>query len=128
MYWLLGRQSQLSLENKVLLYKAIIKPIWTYGIELWGTASMSNIQIIERVQSKILRIIVNAPFYVRNINIRNDLQISAVTEEVRINSIKHLNKIAEHPNKLVYKMLRGNDNTRRLKRHIPEGLPTRFKQ
>jgi hypothetical protein len=25
-------------ENKVLLYKAILKPIWTYGIELWGCA------------------------------------------------------------------------------------------
>jgi hypothetical protein len=34
LYWLLGRKSPLSLENKVLVYKAVIKPIWTYGIEL----------------------------------------------------------------------------------------------
>jgi hypothetical protein len=27
MYWLLGRKSQLSLRNKLLLYKAILKPI-----------------------------------------------------------------------------------------------------
>jgi hypothetical protein len=38
MHWLLGRQSKLS-TNKKLLYKAILKPIWTYGIQLWGTAS-----------------------------------------------------------------------------------------
>jgi hypothetical protein len=32
----LGKKSSLSLENKLLLYRVIIKPIWTYGIELWG--------------------------------------------------------------------------------------------
>jgi hypothetical protein len=37
--WLIGRKSHLSIENKVLIYKAIIKPIWSYGIELWGCAS-----------------------------------------------------------------------------------------
>jgi len=29
MYWILGRKSELSLVNKVLLYKNILKPIWT---------------------------------------------------------------------------------------------------
>jgi len=28
LYWLIGRKSPLSLENKLLLYKTIIKPIW----------------------------------------------------------------------------------------------------
>jgi len=27
MYWLLGSKSQLSIESKLLLYKAILKPI-----------------------------------------------------------------------------------------------------
>jgi hypothetical protein len=60
MYWLLGRSSRLSLPNKLLLYKTILKPIWTYGIQLC-TASTSNIEILERFQSKALRIIVDAP-------------------------------------------------------------------
>jgi hypothetical protein len=38
MSWFIGKRSQLSLENKVLIYKAILKPIWTYGIQLWGCA------------------------------------------------------------------------------------------
>jgi hypothetical protein len=61
MYWLFGRKSQLSLSNKLLLFKTILKPIWTYGIQLWGTASTSNIEILERFLSKALRQIVNAP-------------------------------------------------------------------
>ena len=38
LHWTTGRKSQLSLENKLLVYKVILKPVWTYGIQLWGTA------------------------------------------------------------------------------------------
>ena len=61
MHWLLGGKSQLSLENKITIYKSILKPVWTYGIQLWGTASKSNIDIIERFQAKTFRNIVNTP-------------------------------------------------------------------
>jgi hypothetical protein len=47
----------------LLIYKVVIKPIWSYGIELWGCASKSNIVIMQRSQSKILRAIANAPFF-----------------------------------------------------------------
>jgi len=63
MYWLLGSKSQLSIKNKLLLYKAILKSIWIY---VSGTASNSNIEIIQRSSNKYLRIIVNAPWYVIN--------------------------------------------------------------
>jgi len=48
--WLIGKKSNLSTENKILVYKAVIKPIWTYGIELWGCASKSNTAIMQRAQ------------------------------------------------------------------------------
>jgi hypothetical protein len=38
MYWM-KRKSELPIENKVLMYKTMLKSIWTYGIPLWGTAS-----------------------------------------------------------------------------------------
>jgi hypothetical protein len=62
MYWLLGCKSKLSTNNKLRIYKAILKPIWSYGIQLWGTTSNSNIEILERFQSKVLRLIVDAPW------------------------------------------------------------------
>ena len=65
-YWIIGRKSKLSLENKLLIHKTILKPIWTYGIPLWGTASNFNIEILQRFQNKVLRSIVNAPRYVPN--------------------------------------------------------------
>jgi hypothetical protein len=36
------------------------------GIQLWGTASTSDIEILERFQSKALRMIVDAPWCVPN--------------------------------------------------------------
>jgi hypothetical protein len=60
-----------------------VNPIWTYGIQLWGTISNSNFEILERFQSKFLRLIVDAPWYVSNSVIRKDLQIPTVKEEIR---------------------------------------------
>ena len=45
-YWLIGRRSNLSTQNKIMLYKTVIKSAWTYGILLWGTLSNSNIEIL----------------------------------------------------------------------------------
>jgi hypothetical protein len=72
------------MSNKLLLYKVILKPIWTYGIQLWGSASTSNIEILERFQSKALRMIADAPWYeyVPNVILRQDLQIPSVKEEI----------------------------------------------
>jgi hypothetical protein len=78
MYWLLGHKSKLSIINKLLIYKTIFKRIWAYGIELWGTASMCNIEILKRFQSKALRMITDAPWYVPNTVIGKDLQIQTV--------------------------------------------------
>ena len=35
MRWLIGPQFKLSLENKFLFYKTIVKPVWNYGAQLY---------------------------------------------------------------------------------------------
>jgi hypothetical protein len=59
MYWLLGRNSELSVHNNLTLHKQVIRPVWSYGIQ--RCASESNIQVIQRYQNKVLKCIVNAP-------------------------------------------------------------------
>jgi hypothetical protein len=76
--WLLCRKSNLAIENKLLIYKTIIIPIWMYGLELWGCASKSSISIIQRSQSKILRMMIDEPWYVSNATLHADLGISYV--------------------------------------------------
>jgi len=38
--------------------------MWSYGLQLWGNAKVTNVYKIQTVQNKILRLITNAPPYV----------------------------------------------------------------
>jgi len=104
----------LSLQNKLLVYKAILKPIWTYGVQLWGSASNSNIDILERFQSKVLRIITDAPWYVPNTVIRRDLKVSSLRQEVRNYSVTYRHRLDDHPNSLAKSLFQGPAPNRRL--------------
>jgi hypothetical protein len=98
MYWLLGRKSHLTTSNKLLICKAILKPIWTYGIQLLGSASICNIEILEHFQLKALRMIRDRPWYVSNVVIRQDLQIPIVEEQSPRLGSQHSTRLNSHPN------------------------------
>jgi hypothetical protein len=83
MYWLIGRNPSLSLHNKLLIYKQILKPVWTYGIQIWGCTKPSNIDIIQRFQNKVLRNMVNVPWYIRKNDLHRDLPVVFVTSEIQ---------------------------------------------
>jgi hypothetical protein len=102
--------SKLSTSNKLLIYKTMLKPICTHGIQLWGTASTSNIEILERFQSKALRMIVDAPWYVPNTVIRRDIQTPTVTEEIRRYSSQYSARLSAHPNDLIVNLMELPDN------------------
>jgi hypothetical protein len=163
--WFLGRKSNLSLENKTLIYKCILKPIWTYGIQLWGCAQPksktnvmalttkiqnfsrkqdlvykcilkpiwtyviqlwvcakpSNIKIIQRLQSNVLRTIVNAPWYVSNFTLHKDLQIPFITEEIKRYSTIYHNRLIGHENGYVTELGIPLNVRRRLKRQWSSG-------
>ena len=76
------KKSHLSIENTSLIYKAVIKPIWSYGIELWGCASRSDIVIMQRSQFKILRAVTNAARYVTNHTLHTDFSIPYLSDVI----------------------------------------------
>ena len=122
MHWLTSRKSKLSIENKLKICETIVKPIWTYGIRLWETAAMSHINKIEVIQAKILRTIVNGPWYVRNEDIWRDLGIPTVKEEISRYSEKYKSRIATHRNRLAAETYKTINMDRRLKWKHPADL------
>jgi uncharacterized protein YeeX (DUF496 family) len=118
MYWLLGRNSELSVHNILTLYKQVIRRVWSYGIQIWGCASDSNIQVIQRYQNKVLKCIVNTPWYVRNSDYR-DLGIETVADIITKFDKSHEKRLQDHINIEASRLLNGNNITRRLKRKIP---------
>ena len=82
----------------VVLYKQLLKPVWTYGIQLCGCTKPSNIAILQRFQNKVLRDIVSAPWYVRNADLHKDLKMEMVTAEIRRFARKHEERRLHHDN------------------------------
>ena len=99
------KNSHLSIENKWLAHKAVIKPIWSYRTELWGCGSKSNIVIMQRSQSKILRAITNATRYVTNHNLHTDFIIPYVSDVIHERINKNHNNLEAHPNPLLEPLL-----------------------
>jgi hypothetical protein len=89
--------------------------------ELWGCASKSNISIIQRSQSKILRIIVDAPWYVSKGTLHADLGISYIQDAIHQKCNKHQTRLGTHENPLLRTLLVREEN-RRLKRNWPIDL------
>lgn len=80
-------QAKLSLKNKILLFKSILRPTLLYASPAWAPASITNIRILQRMQNKILRRFVRAPYFIRNYNIHQDLSLPKI-----FSYIKQLNK------------------------------------
>jgi hypothetical protein len=57
--------------------------------------------------------------------IRRDLQIPTVKEEIRRYSSQYSVRLSTHPNDVIVNLIELPDN-RRLRRHLPKDLPTRF--
>ena len=93
----------------------IIKPIWTYGIELWGCSSKSNANIIQIFQSETLRLIAGAPWYVSNQTLHEDLSTTTVEEDRQKRVDKHFQRLQEHDNQLATNLVDVR-NPKRLKR------------
>lgn len=87
---LLNKKSSLRMKAAVLIHKTILLPIITYGCPVWMAAANTHLNKLEVFQSKVLRIITRAPWFVRNANIRTDLGIKTVREVILHRSIEFL--------------------------------------
>ena len=93
----LNKSSKLSFPNKIIIFKSILKPTWTYEIVLWGSAKPVNIQR-PSLQSKVLRTILNVPWYVSNYPTHNNLNIPTVSEVIKSKFHKSYTSFSAHPN------------------------------
>jgi hypothetical protein len=69
--------------------------------------------------------IVDARWNVPNTFNRRDLQIPTVKEEIRRYSSHYSARLSAHPNDQIVNLMELRVN-RRLRRHLPNNLPTRF--
>jgi hypothetical protein len=107
-------------------FSSIIKDNTVYSeAHIVPMAFTSSIEILERFHSKASRMTVDAPWYVPNTAIRRDLQTPTVKKEIRRYSSQYSARLSAHPNDLIVNLIELPDN-RRLRRHLPNDLSTRF--
>ena len=83
---------------------------------------MSHINKIGTIQARILKRIVNSPWYVRNEDIRRDVGIPTVKEAISCYAEKYMSRIASHPNRLAKETMSTSNMERRPKRKHPADL------
>uniref|UniRef100_A0A2S2NHM6 Putative RNA-directed DNA polymerase n=1 Tax=Schizaphis graminum TaxID=13262 RepID=A0A2S2NHM6_SCHGA len=113
---LLIRNKFSTLNTKLIMYKSLLKPIWTYGLQLWDAAKKSNTYRIQTFQNISSRRLSNAPPYISNHALHNDLRMKTIVEEARIFYTRFHKRLQTHPNPLIKYLsiltLPGNPNCR----------------
>jgi hypothetical protein len=122
MYWLLEHNSELPIHNKPILYMQVLRPVWSYGIQLWGCASESNIQVIQRYQNKVY---FQCTMVLRNSDLHRDPGIETVTDIFANFTNSHEKGLQDHINIEASRLLKVNNITRQLKRKNPFELVRR---
>ena len=115
LYSLICRDSRLSSNNKILIYKQIIRPILTYGSLVWGTAAKYQLNRLQIIQNKCLRIAVNAPYRINMTRLHNELGIKPIQDFIRDMSIKKLKAAETHVNTLITQSLNYQPTRRHLR-------------
>jgi hypothetical protein len=98
---LLNRRSGLSIKNGVLLYKQLIRPMMDYAYPIWRSAAHTHARKLQVLQSKCLRIANNAPWYVSNRQIHDELGIPFFADHIRALAESFDSKLADAGNPLV---------------------------
>jgi hypothetical protein len=74
------------------------------------------------LDNKTLRKLANAPWYISNLTLHNDLSMPYVTEVIRTYAKKHKNRTAQNNNQLIRDLFNQLEIGRRLNRMWPEDL------
>lgn len=82
LYPLFNKRSNLSVSNKLLLYKLCIRPILTYAAPVRSKISKTHYDKLQIIQNKCLRIIGNYPRYTKITKMHQELQIQIIKEFV----------------------------------------------
>lgn len=123
LYPIINRKSPLKIEFSKLIYLTILRPVLTYGCVIWGTATKTHINKTQIFQNKVLRLIVDAPWFVRNNQIHKELGILKIDQFIKNCALNFFDKINSCSG-AVYYNLSNNPTPRRLKRKLSIDLVT----
>ena len=125
LYPLINRNSTMKVQCSLLLYKSLIRPLIMYACQVWFNTTATNFKKLQTLQNKILRIITNAPWFVRNRQIHNELKMETIKMYAKRLTKKFYTSISNCDNIKVFDIGKKEIHTR-LKRRLPQDLIQEF--
>jgi hypothetical protein len=83
LYPLINRQTSLSWMCSLLLYKQIIRPLLLNAVPVWGQCASTHINKIQVLQSKVLRVISNVPWFIQNDALHTDFNLPTIKNYIK---------------------------------------------
>ncbi|GFW26222.1 hypothetical protein TNCV_1851261 [Trichonephila clavipes] len=76
-------------------------PILTYASVIWGVTANCHLDRLQILQNRALRLILNAPTYMKRIHLLKELKIPTLTSRIKKLAKTFYNQVASHPNSLI---------------------------
>ncbi|GBM72862.1 RNA-directed DNA polymerase from mobile element jockey [Araneus ventricosus] len=97
-YSLICRNSRISIQNKLLICQAYLRPILTYASLVWAFTAKFNFNIIQVLENKTIRMTMQADWYIRNADIRKSTSIPSLKDFIIKLSDKFYNNLSQIDN------------------------------
>ncbi|GFS95827.1 RNA-directed DNA polymerase from mobile element jockey [Trichonephila clavipes] len=94
-------KSKPALRHKVLLYKAILRPIMLYAFPIWAGAAVTHLKRLHPFQNIQLRRAANAPWFVRNEVLHKDLNVPPLLNFIKKKSENFFNRLPQISNESI---------------------------
>lgn len=109
LYPLLNNNSPLSQSNKLLLYKSLIRPKFTYACMIWGSVAAGHLYAFQKHQNRVVKQITNSPYYVRAAKLHKELKLDTIGNYIKKVSIKFYGNLHKVPNKIIQELEKLDD-------------------
>ena len=113
LYPLINRNTTLRSDCVTLLYKSLILPILTYACPVWLGTSNTTIKRLQTLQNKVLRMAVNAPWFVRNEQLHRELGVDPIAVHIEDLTLRHHERLSTCSGAIHYNL--GRPTPHRLK-------------
>jgi len=119
LYPILNRKSTISKKCSLIIYKQVLRPLILYASPIWSCCANSHLNKIQIFQNKILRIITDAPWFVRNKALHKDLNIPTIDEHLNHLANRFFHSLTKSNGAAHYNLVERPPKIRRLKRGRP---------
>ena len=103
------RSSSLTITNKLLLYRQVIRPTLLYASPVWAYSGLANITRLQTFQNITLRRLTNSPWFVRNSIIHRDAQTPPIIDIIYDLATKFFEDAMNHENTEILQALNYQD-------------------